>query len=137
MSAGLSAAGDYADVRLATFDKNLFAVAGGDNETINGGVTALSVYDAGYGDERDVSGLSSPVALTLQVAQPYNTSRPVAPAQVLHGRRGVSFECPLGRETYACPDPSTFTGWLSVDATCPGVVPECRWWDWDALRWRS
>merc|ERR1712185_259753 len=51
--AGLSAAGDYADVRLVTFDKNLFAVPGGDNETINGGVTALSVYDADYGAERD------------------------------------------------------------------------------------
>ena len=127
-------AGEYIDARFVSFDQALF----GDtyNTSINGGVIGFSAYEALFGDAIPIEGLSEPVTLTLAVHKPYNLTFERF-RRTCYGDDILSVDCPLGTKSFECNASDTQFGTYFVEATCPGYVPTCLWWEWETLRWRG
>ena len=142
--------GTYADFNFAVFDQDLYSGASNGSASvdangdpslsaINGGMLVTGMYEQDYGDEISVESLSKgtgEVLLTLQVNAPYNLSS-VRFTKPCFSEETLKFACPLGNEQYACNASSSQSGTYFVEATCPSVVPQCQWWDFDSSEWRS
>ena len=143
-------AGTYVDFNFAVFDQDLYSGASNGSASvnangdpslsaINGGMLVTGMYQQDYGDEISVESLSKgtgEVLLTLQVNAPYNLSS-VRINKPCFSEEILKFACPLGNEQYACNASSSQSETYFVEATCPSVVPQCQWWDFDSSKWRN
>ena len=144
--------GDYTDFKIATFDQDLHSdVTNGSSSSIgpdgnpslvnmNGGMLVTGLYSgtpSSYGEQiliDSIGAATGEAELTMGVSTAYNLT--FAQFQkTCYADEILTFPCPLKSESYACNASDTQFGTYFVAATCPGVVPQCKWWDSSTGSW--
>uniref|UniRef100_A0A7S2CQ39 PKD/REJ-like domain-containing protein n=2 Tax=Florenciella parvula TaxID=236787 RepID=A0A7S2CQ39_9STRA len=112
-----------------------------DARDISSGIVQAVIYDSSD-SEIDVSALSSPVSLTVETNEAFETDKSSWERTGLCETDGavLTFDCAYGDRTHTCD--SAAAGVTSIGSTtywityvCPGIIPSCLWWDGTADSW--
>ena len=138
--------GDYTDFTITTFDQDFYSVTsnssslsvGSDGnpslKSMNGGVLVTALYAGtpwSFGKQiliDSIGAATGEAELTVEVSTPYNLTFAQF-QQTCFSDETLTFACPLKTERYTCNASTTQFGTYFVAATCPGVIPQCKWWD--------
>ena len=112
-----------------------------DARDITSGVVQAVIYDSSD-SEIDVSALPSPVSLTIETNEAFETDKSSWERNGLCETDGdvLTFDCDYGDRTHTCDSGAagvtaigSTTYWITY--TCPGIIPSCLWWDTTEEQW--
>jgi len=145
-------ASDVLDLRVGTLSSNIYAfalegTAGSDaavasrldqtgdaltgNTLLRSRLTVVEVAAEGSSSALSVSGLASPLEVTLKATVPFTVERSEYAKTFTCTTDGASIDlgCPLTADTHTCAFSANGGGKYFFNYECPMVVPTCLWWD--------